>query len=95
MSTLSDAIHKGRTLLAAAYPEDEVVAKLGRVLLEGTGITLADTYLVARDGTMVNQALHAGATLENLVAGPPALLRITDDTPLPPEAKRPWWQFWK
>lgn len=103
----------------------------GRVLLDGTGITLSDTYLVERDGQMVerrfddedvyrtayalaksgqvtapvfnviartssevdaaNQALNAGAQLENLVAGPPALTMILDDT----EPPKKWWEFWR
>jgi len=152
MSNVSDAIRKGRILIAAAYAEDQVVEKLvaegvprslaervaafiplacGRALLAGTGVALADTYLVSRNGEMVerplageevyrrvyadavngripkpifnvcamrsseldavNQALNAGAAIENLVAGPPVLLRITDDAELP--KTRWWWPF--
>jgi hypothetical protein len=39
----------------------------------------------------LNNALNAGAEIENLVASPPVML--CDSTAAAP-AKRPWWKFW-
>lgn len=47
-----------------------------------------------------NEALHAGAELSNLVAGPPVIMQNDSTSPAPPSGatssseKRPWWKVW-
>lgn len=56
------------------------------------GAQFANVALRSSECSAVNNALNAGASPENLVCGPPALLRFeaTDDAaPL----KRRWWPF--
>lgn len=57
------------------------------------GVQFANVALRSSECSAVNNALNAGSSPENLVCGPPALLRLDDATDDATPPRRRWWPF--
>lgn len=87
----------------AEHPVYAAAAALATGMMERQegGNAFVNVAIWSSEFSAANQALHAGAELANLVAGPPVILHDDSAAPAPdpgpasaPGKKRPWWQFW-
>ena len=75
----------------------------GMLARQADGDALVSTALWSSEFSAVNQALHAGSSTSDLVAGPPVIIGLAGPESAAPAAAadagdakraRPWWRFW-